>query len=658
MLGSSLRKSRPSYPITNGAHTSHMRNFSETSVPSGSARHTKPSEVRSASAMEYGYGDKSIDSVLYGRADALSHGRSLASSRLQKSPLTALREEGACPLTIPPSVNAFQHNEALGGRNHRYHRGGTSNDSGPGLRRSQSQISTRELQDQMNGLRNKISGLRTGQQADQARRSSIQNLRTASSIAQAEEWYTGAAEYKGGESPLSTNAGMGWRSREDLEAISARPTASPQCQTLQSSRGPGSPKFPQSASLAKEPSLDFHRSGLTPVAHSVQDVDSYSSSANAPTAPRDDEGDRDDRDSHIQESHYDDGPGGEFDEADDPVVSSEEEQIYLNGVLEESLQDADPEVPPIPDVIQMVEPERHEDRADAFDYEHFFLHSALGNYSPDGFHRRNLSQATAESHSSRESSDSIVTTRAPPIGEDGRLFEEDAEGPRRGGRERAGDGGPVEGQPPGASAPEASVAQHFRSNSIDSVSTVATFATATQGDHDSGTESDSVPSEILRWGEGVVPSMVGAWPGPAANPARSQGSPTTGRAFPRGKKVIEAEQVTADSVAVPTLRASSPLQPAEVAGDDSDDGSHHQPANTEILISALITLANPNFQSAGYFTEMDKDLVVNVLRSVGAVCEGITASDSKGDVDESHVWRRKLETARRILDGEIEIEED
>merc|ERR1712000_350069 len=104
----------------------------------------------------------------------------------------------------------------------------------------------------------------------------------------------------------------------------------------------------------------------------------------------------------VQESLYEDA-AQEFDE-EEPIAASDEEQIYLNEVLEESLQEIEPEVPEVPDHLLTSEQgaERHEDRYDAFDYENMFLHSALGNYTGTG----TRSDTPSESDNS-----SVTTTR-------------------------------------------------------------------------------------------------------------------------------------------------------------------------------------------------------------------------------------------------------
>lgn len=671
-----VRKARQSHTVTNGAGSFHVRNLSDTSALSGAAKYPRPPEVRSASAMDYGYGSHSIDSMLYDRSKSATPGLSPTLSRTQLSPLTTLQEEeGSSATTGITSSNSSQ-SRGLGIRNHKFHSRNTSHESSYGVSRSQSQRSTRELWDQVNGLRSKIADLCTGQQAERNRRNSLQNLRTPSSVAAAEEWYLGAAEYKAGESPLSTRAGMGWRSGKDREESSPKPPTL--AQSPQSPPSPRSPRRPQSPCSAKDSGFEEVQRSPSPVAHSGRDLHSHSNSLNSPSTLRGINGDRDDQDSYIQESQYEDAFEGGCEEIGDVVAASEEEQIYLNEVLEESLQDVEPEVPPIPDVIQVVEPERHEDRPDAFDYENFFLHSALGNYSQTGYHRRNFSQATAESRASYASTESVETTRGPQARENGAISEKEVKRLKGDGREIGDAKTSWQDEPADHTASDPPFAQqHLRTNSIESVSTTATFATATEGgDNDSESESDSVPSEILHWGERPLPSsnnMVGAWPSPPASSPRGLANLANGHASPLGIHVIQAEtdDLTAPSSdALPTPPTSSPLHPETEqeqqedeesdyeAGEDDDHSSQQQPPNTEILVSALITLANPDFKPTRSFSEVDKDLVISVLRSVGGVCEGIDASDSRGEVQESRVWRRRLDTARRLLEGEIEIEDD
>jgi hypothetical protein len=132
----------------------------------------------------------------------------------------------------------------------------------------------------------------------------------------------------------------------------------------------------------------------------------------------------------VAESLYEDAEEGDFEDGD---IDREALDEILREPLDEDLESLD-EFPG-------VDTRPHEEREDAFDYEHFILHSALGNYSR---------QVRRPSQSSRGS---VETTR------------------------------------PGRSV------RHSRTNSAMSVSTVATFATATEGEIPEEEEED----DLLYW---------------------------------------------------------------------------------------------------------------------------------------------------------------
>ena len=120
----------------------------------------------------------------------------------------------------------------------------------------------------------------------------------------------------------------------------------------------------------------------------------------------------------AEESQYDD------DETKDIVINREELDEILREPLDDDLNDATLDAFP---AVPHAEATPHEEREDAFDYEHFILHSALGNYS--------------QSRLRRGSNASVETTR------------------------------PVHGR-------------HSRANSATSLSSAATFATAAEGEND------------------------------------------------------------------------------------------------------------------------------------------------------------------------------
>lgn len=369
----------------------------------------------------------------------------------------------------------------------------------------------------------------------------------------------------------------------------------------------------------------------------------------------------------IQESLYEDA-AQDFDD-EEPVATSQEEQIYLNEVLQESLQEVEPEVPELPEHFGSAESgaERHEDRLDAFDYENMFLHSALGNYTGTG--TRNESPSESDDGSD-------VTTRMDqntPTADD-----DDEEAPAESDadtEERADT--PVQGklatsEPPqnaatSLAAPIKPWMKTTRSNSMDSSSSVATFATATEGGvGGKEQDDDGVPEEILQWGYGL------AFPHPPRSPHRETAPPIwpaspinawvpqVGIRSPQ--KMQTPGSVVANGIPTPPVQspnmtfAASPgvaqrLKPLQ------NEGPPEHPANTEILMESLIKLADPDFRIADgqefvTFSDVDKDLVLDLLRAVGGVCSQILKAEQKSEVRAARVLRRRLDGSRRFLEGQ------
>lgn len=179
---------------------------------------------------------------------------------------------------------------------------------------------------------------------------------------------------------------------------------------------------------------------------------------------------------------------------------------------------------------------------------------------------------------------------------------------------------------------------------MDSVSTTATFATATEGGHDEDDEDGGMPRDILQWGNSprTAPGPThDVWPTPPTSSARAQS---------RGLPV--------NSTGLPTP-SQSPTDPRQQQQQYQPLPYH--PANTEILMASLITLADPSFTipaGPGAFADVDKDLVIALLRAVGATCSGILKTDQRGELYESRLSRRKLDAARAVLEGVVGIDDD
>ena len=674
----------------------HSKNLSETAVPTQYHRHQERLEMRSASALEYGFVTQKVDTMFSNRPGRMSLSRPYRPlKRSQTSPLIVLAEsEASPPMDGTGSSNLF--GRARSNRNSKGHSRNKSHDGALNLTRSQSQASEMESRD-FEGDSNSLRSHTHARRSDQISSTNIENLQTRHSFADAKEWYAAAAEYQGGKSPFSTNAGTGWKYGGD--------------RTDQSMYTPTSPLTPYQ--LQPTPQSDtFETPFIAPhspiePAQTKRDVTSYfdrpirvtSSSPRRDIHGRPDDSNSDDKSSFIQESHYEDASEDRCGGIDDSVAATLEEQIFLNEVLEESLQE-EPEIEAQqqPDPVQAHgEFERHEDRADAFDYENFFLHSALGNYPQSSPNVLDFGQARTGSRASFGSSGSGETARAaesdleddPPNGR-GKI--------RLKQRLRKQDRGTFldDDVPTPTDARPNFAVPHFRNRSVDSVSTAATFSTATEahstsnvdlGDRD---DDQHIPSKIFNWGG--QSSLIGGWPSPPAHmPGHSSVStPTNGHKSPsqeglRGEQTSyflsphEYDSLTRGGDSEENVRRATPHRlvapavprqgpdslSASKAGDETDQpktegegGMEERPSEpplptAEILLSSLITLVNPDFQSDAPFSELDEELVVNLLQSVGAVCEGINQVSQKNDASEkAHLLRQRLDLARRVLDGE------
>lgn len=258
--------------------------------------------------------------------------------------------------------------------------------------RTQSQLQVHDLQDQMKGLHIKISSLKVKTQEDGIRRRSLQSLRTPSPLTAADPWYVNAMEYRDKRGRLSPNP-SGLRSSFE----SARDT--------QNENGASARKSGESGRSANTNSSK--KTGMEPRASEDAAESMYENAAEGEDNDNDVEIDRDELDEILREP------------LDDDLEGMEEYHL--------APQEATP----------------HEDREDAFDYEHFILHSALGNYSRSKLRRAN----------SNVSNSSVETTR-----------------PARARSTR--------------SSRSLRSSRHSRANSATSLSTAATFATAAEGEND------------------------------------------------------------------------------------------------------------------------------------------------------------------------------
>lgn len=316
---------------------------------------------------------------------------------------------------------------------------GTAN--GRSIQRSASVAQMRDIKDQMKDLKGRLSSLREQARSDSMKRRSLQSLRTPSPFthAQVDQWY---AEPK--TSGLSSETGSGngsvgkspWNG--DVETVNHQePVAVSESKEMSGE---------EDESIYSE--IENNTQLRPPAAHSPE-------RKLVEVLPEVEADDVQEDDDAISDVHTE---NGDFRDEDQQEAEPLDEEAYYSESGESLYQDA------------LQHPISHEDREDAFDYEHFFLHSAMGTISQQRLGRRG-------SRDSLTSEDTVVTTRAI---NDGAKNDPEASSNR---------GENSDSPPPNT---------RVRRNSDASISTVGTFATANERgsplEHDAHVPVPSRPS--------------------------------------------------------------------------------------------------------------------------------------------------------------------
>jgi hypothetical protein len=279
---------------------------------------------------------------------------------------------------------------------------------------------------------------------------------------------------------------------------------------------------------------------------------------------------------HMATGHsYSTQPSGEM-EADDVNEADEGDFMSVAGDTETGpdsiYEDA---------VYEMPVTERHEDRVDAFDYETFFLHSAMGTYSLE------------DRRSSTSSGTSIATTR--PV-----TAVQTTDEP---------------------STPEKRMSVHQRNPSVDSVSTIASFATAAEEQSDDEEENEHMDqfSQQLFSTQSRAPSRPGISSlrsDSAINMRRGNGSSPTLTTVSRGSST-----------------------PGELASG----------LQTSKIFSILTE--GPRDEPRLALSEEETQLIYGLAASIRQVCSNLQ-NTPYGEAHERKAWRRRLDEARKVLNGE------
>ncbi|KAI1073506.1 hypothetical protein F5B20DRAFT_587190 [Whalleya microplaca] len=569
-------------PITYGQRSSSALGAA------GGYRPPPPQSARSSAdyAQESPKGG-SNENTLYGNP---AFAKSKPSLQVHESSLEPLDEDGASQTTgsARASLEGNRYDTFLSPAFGSY--------TDKGLRRSASTAQMRDLKDQMNDLKGRLSTLRDQARVDSLKRRSLQSLRTPSPFthARVEQWYADAAKF-GDDHTVYSNHGSR-PSNGDLSSID------------EAGRVPGAKQMP--AHEDGMPVTNGHKdtNGSVP-----QKPDSIKSPSHSPQvdAPEvispDDDDDLDD----MKTEDGSDGDGEEQDGVPDGASESGESSYY---------DSVDNQV-------------SHEDREDAFDYEHFFLHSAMGSMTQ----RRMSKRGSRQSFSSE---DSVETTR----------------GPTTSSRAKSATG---------------KISRRSRRGSAGSLSSMDSFATATEGRNtraDNSAEED-YPEQFV-----IIPERARTHTPDTAKIAVS-GSET-------GDSGSDRQQFRVSVIRRPQSSAAAFMHRPSVSSLDSA-GTHrsfplvNRPrVNTttgvltprdspdrelERISEALMSETTSSHDSSQGTKNGDKIgpiellprgdqiLVQRLVASLGRCV--LNMADSGRASAESRAYRRRLEAAKRILEG-------
>ncbi|KAM3071396.1 hypothetical protein ACMFMG_008991 [Clarireedia jacksonii] len=467
---------------------------------------------------------------------------------------------------------------------------------GNGLSRStsNSSLQMRDIQHQMHDLKGRLSALRDRARDDNLKRRSLQSLRTPSPFTAGEQWYSGGVIPKEQEeSNDATMAQSQWdevkSSSEETPTEASQPTKQP-------------PKASESDSISVYEDVNEKLPELEESFSTIK-VLSSAESQGYETA----------EESLVLGNHHNDYAESvtdleEYDTADGSDVS-----IYHESLAEQI---------------------SHEDREDAFDYEHFFLHSAMGTL-------------TRERRDSFSSEDSVETTRGPAVPLP--LIPEDNQ-----------------------STSERSPMSHLRSDSNSSVSTLASFATAKSNPDDEDDDED--PFSL------TIPEMKPIAIAPAFEKTPSQKSTSAPR---------ESKRSTFGSPPpITTIRDDQDIGIARGSGLFDLDVTHNLHSRSHSFDSTTSSGTSHSFPKANgisptSFTPTgtssstvthpprstslgsrhtappspvhmlapdDQKLVERLVASLGKCVLGM--QEAGPNSYDARMWRRRLDAARRVLEGD------
>lgn len=447
--------------------------------------------------------------------------------------------------------------------------------SDTGQARSSSAMQMRDLKDQMKDLKGKISSLREQARADSLKRRSLQSLRTPSPFthAQVDQWYETPDQIRGAESGNAVPGRNPWNG--ELSSVD------------------GDDREKQSTGTVTPVPREDEESVIS----AYEDVEEDRGRLMAPEAEpvkvaevaRPEGVDMDDM--HTEDGYQDE-------EAVEDYNSESGESLYHD---------------------TFSTPVSHEDREDAFDYEHFFLHSAMGTISQQRLRSGSFS-----------SEGSVETTRGPIAST------EDAKNQEVKPRQRRGSG--------------------------DTTSTMESFATADEGrSHRSGSGSpkpqDGVVTtngELRTRRSTIEPISEDDTPGQERHNSVIRRPFSTSAAHTAlHRPSVSSFESTGTNRSFPLVNKAK-LAAGVLTPQGSPDQELKQIADSLMSETASIMesesgdAANPATMQT--LEKEDQILVERLVASLGRCVLGL--SEAGRATTEARMYRRRIDAARRLLEGE------
>ncbi|RYP81711.1 hypothetical protein DL769_001861 [Monosporascus sp. CRB-8-3] len=442
---------------------------------------------------------------------------------------------------------------------------GSFNDQG--LRRSASTAQMRDIKEHMNELKGRLSSLRDQARADTLKRRSIQSLRTPSpfTYARVDQWYAGPGKssdiapvpegYEDEPSNVNVSdiedggARIGTPNQDGMDegSVSSRYTAAHE-RLSPTQPGPVD-------SQAHSPYIDL----LSPATQSLQEED----------------------DDLTTEDGYEDDQTNNYDDMASESGASSYHDTVQNQVS-------------------------HEDREDAFDYEHFFLHSAMGSMS-----QRRMRRGSEDSFSS---DDSTETTR------------------------------PANGRP--------------RKGSTASASSLDSFATATEG-RNTRAENEINGEYIAEQPRRVRSQTPEGAKRVTFDPPRSQSSESTFLDRHQRRPSVPPSQSAGTNRSFPLVDTRPKANNGMLTPRESPDQSLKRISETLLSDTASIcdsigggvdgTATAAATGTLATLSKEDQILVERLVASLGRCVLGLTEVGRASP--ESRMYRRRIEAAKRALEG-------